>query len=80
MQVSRNQELQLWRGVALDLEADYKHNETVVFWGFTSTTRSMDALDAFIPNDAPKVQTACQCLCNSKVIQTACHFWAHVCI
>ena len=70
LQVSRNPELQLWRAVALDLEVDYKnkHNETVVFWGFTSTTRSMDALDAFAPNDAPQVQTACQCLCHSKVI------------
>jgi hypothetical protein len=36
--------------VASDLEGKYKakKGQKVVFWGFTSTTRSMDALDAFI--------------------------------
>ncbi len=45
----------LWRGVALDLEAVYraKLGKTIVFWGFTSTTSDMGALDAFIPEDAP---------------------------
>jgi len=45
----------LWRGVALDLEDAYraKLGKTIVFWGFTSTTSDMSALDAFIPDDAP---------------------------
>ena len=43
----------LWRGVGLDLEAPYslKRGKTIVFWGFTSTTTRMEALDAFIPDD-----------------------------
>ena len=46
----------LWRGVALDLEAVYraKVGKTIVFWGFTSTTSDMSALDAFIPDDSPQ--------------------------
>ena len=46
----------LWRGVALDLEAVYlpKLGKTIVFWGFTSTTSDMAALDAFIPPDSPQ--------------------------
>ena len=46
----------LWRGVALDLEAVYraKLGKTIVFWGFTSTTSDMAALDAFIPDDSPQ--------------------------
>jgi hypothetical protein len=46
----------LWRGVALDLEATYsaKIGETIVFWGFTSTTADMRALEAFIPEDSPQ--------------------------
>jgi hypothetical protein len=46
----------LWRGVALDLEAVYlaKLGKTIVFWGFTSTTSDMAALDAFIPEDSPQ--------------------------
>uniref|UniRef100_A0A7S0QHI7 NAD(P)(+)--arginine ADP-ribosyltransferase n=1 Tax=Cryptomonas curvata TaxID=233186 RepID=A0A7S0QHI7_9CRYP len=44
----------LWRGVGLDLEAPYrlKRGRTIVFWGFTSTTTRMEALDAFIPDDS----------------------------
>ena len=45
----------LWRGDALDLEAVYraKLGKTIVFWGFTSTTSDMSALDAFILDDSP---------------------------
>ena len=41
--------------MALDLEAVYtaKLGKTIVFWGFTSTTSDMSALDAFIPDDSP---------------------------
>jgi hypothetical protein len=36
------------------LEAAYslKRGKTIVFWGFTSTTTNMEALDAFIPDDS----------------------------
>jgi hypothetical protein len=56
----RNPDCTLWRGVPEDLESAYKDRvgKTVVFWGYTSTTRSMDALDAFIPADSPQV---CRC-------------------
>ena len=56
-QVMRNPDCTLWRGVAEDLESGYRERvgQTVVFWGYTSTTRSMDALDAFIPADSSKV-------------------------
>ena len=57
-QVMRDPACTLWRGVAADLEAVYKPRvgRTVVFWGFTSTTRSMDALDAFIPVTSPQAR------------------------
>ena len=44
----------LWRGVGLDLEEPYslKRGKTIVFWGFTSTTTDMGALDSFIPDDS----------------------------
>ena len=45
----------LWRGVALDLTDLYKDKigRTIVFWGFTSTTKNMHALDEFIDPNAP---------------------------
>ena len=54
--VSRDPCRTLWRGVAMDLEAIYKAKlgRNVVFWAFTSTTISMDALDTFIPPDSSK--------------------------
>ena len=57
-QVMRDPACTLWRGVAADLEAVYKPRvgRTVVFWGFTSTTRSMDALDAFIHVTSPQAR------------------------
>ena len=62
-QVMRDPACTLWRGVAADLEAVYKPRvgRTVVFWGFTSTTRSMDALDAFIPVTSPQARIAVGC-------------------
>jgi hypothetical protein len=56
----------LWRGVALDLEHEYraKLKKTVVFWGFTSTTTSMDALNAFIPSHALSVRWAAGVMVN----------------
>lgn len=64
----RNPDCMLWRGVAADLEGAYKSREgkTVVFWGFTSTTRSMGALDAFIPPDSS--QAAARLLARGLVI------------
>jgi NAD:arginine ADP-ribosyltransferase len=45
----------LWRGVALDLTDMYKNKlgKTIIFWGFTSATTDMSALDTFIPLTAP---------------------------
>ena len=56
-QILRDPDCTLWRGVAEDLEGRYREKlgRTVVFWGFTSTTRSMDALDAFIPQTSQQV-------------------------
>ena len=49
----------------MDLESKYREklHKTVVFWGFTSTTGSMDALDSFIPADSP---TVCHVLKGAK--------------
>ena len=55
--VMKDPDCTLWRGVALDFEAKFKvmEGKTMVFWGYTSTTKSMNALDAFIPLNTPQV-------------------------
>jgi hypothetical protein len=56
-QVLRPVDQTLWRGVEGDLGAAYaaRKGETVVFWGYTSATTDMAALDQFIPPAAPQV-------------------------
>ena len=62
-QLSKDPGCTLWQGVALDLENLYaaKIKKPVVFWGFTSTTSFMGALDAFIPTDSPQVLAISPC-------------------
>jgi len=41
----------LWRGVSMNISSDYTKGKKIIWWGFSSCTKDMNALDTFLDKD-----------------------------
>jgi len=41
----------VWRGIAKDVSMDYTKGKKIIWWGFSSCTKDMNALDTFLGKD-----------------------------
>jgi hypothetical protein len=57
----------VWRGIRADLSGQYKKDEVVIWWGFSSCTETISVLERFIGMTGKRTVFSIQCLKGKSI-------------